>query len=58
MLSVAGIYAVGTVGLAGYFHVEVTADGTCYQLTPALKRDGVLDRDGWHPGTIVVPVSF
>ena len=33
----------------GYFRAEVTDDGTCYQLTPNMERDGVLPKERrWH----------
>lgn len=58
MLAAPGIYAVSRVGSIGFAHVEVTADGTCYQLTPDMKRDGILSPGGWYPDSVAIAVSY
>lgn len=46
-----GVYVV--VGAAGLFFVEVDSDHVCHQLTYThYKKDGVLDRSGWHSETL------
>lgn len=57
MLEEPGIYAITVPGAAGFSRVEVTWDGTVYQLTPEGKRDGVLSRTGWHPHAFVEKVQ-
>ena len=54
MLACAGFYLVsGDAFKRSYSVVEVEPDGTCYQLTPALARDGVLRLGHWNPDTTV-----
>jgi hypothetical protein len=53
MVTRPGIYVIGTPQSRFYFRVEVDADGVVYQLTPDLKRDGVLAEDGWSPYSMV-----
>lgn len=37
--------------------VEVTQAGVAHQLTPDGRRDGVLSREGWAPGTEAKPLT-
>lgn len=51
MLARAGFYLISCDSFAiSYSVVEVEPDQTCYQLTPALRRDGVLRPNRWAPG--------
>jgi hypothetical protein len=49
MLDRPGFYAISSDGFKKtYSVVEVEPDRTCHQITPALRRDGVLREDRWH----------
>ncbi|MGJ7500120.1 hypothetical protein ACSFBF_07145 [Variovorax sp. ZT5P49] len=57
MIARPGFYEVTSPAMSamgGYTVVEVEADGTVHQLTPAGARDGVLSREGWSPDVIVL----
>lgn len=56
MKVVPGFYEVSTAlrkDFSLYSVVEVTPDGTVYQMTPDMVRDGALSDEGWHDEAIV-----
>lgn len=48
-----GFYTVRSEHSFEYFNMEVEANGTAHQLTPAFDRDGVLRPDGWGESAII-----